>query len=50
MQIVLCGKPGRCCPILNADKKTGTYIITDDYGGKVTLNKDQMKELQKVKL
>ncbi len=43
-KIVLCGKPGRCCPVL--DKKEDGVTIIDDYGGKVVLTKEQAKILK----
>ena len=44
----LCGR-GACCPHLH-DNEDGTFTITDDYGGKVTLTKDELQQLQSLKV
>ncbi len=38
-QVVLCGR-GKCCPILK-EKSNEEIIITDDYGGSITIKKEQ---------
>lgn len=46
MSIAICG--GRkCCPTM--DKKEGKYIITDDFGGKVKLEEEEVKNILKAK-
>jgi hypothetical protein len=42
--IVLCGKPGRCCPVLGLEGKK--YYISDK-GQKVLFTKGQLKLLCK---
>jgi hypothetical protein len=42
--VVLCGKPGRCCPIF---KKEGRKYSISDKGQEVILTKDQLKMLCK---
>ena len=44
----LCGR-GACCPHLH-DNEDGTFTITDDYGGKVKLTKDELQQLQSLKV
>jgi len=44
--IVLCGRPSACCPVVNIERDNIT--ITDDYGGKVVLTKDQFVMLKDV--
>lgn len=47
---VLCGVQG-CCPTVEVNHNTGKVIIKDDFGGTVTLTKDEWCDaLQKVKL
>ena len=43
-QVSLCRKT-TCCPQLIIEN--GQYIITDDFGGKVTLEQQHIKELVK---
>lgn len=43
-QVSLCRKT-TCCPQLIIEN--GQYIITDDFGGKVTLEEEHIKELMK---
>lgn len=48
--ISLCGKPsGGCCPELHVGSD-GSISITDDYGGIVTLKKDEFKQMQKAQV
>ncbi len=42
-RITLCGVQG-CCPVVEISETSNTVIITDDYGGKVTLTGDQWKD------
>ncbi len=42
-RIQLCGVQG-CCPIVEIDHEHNKIVITDDDGGKVTLNKKQWQE------
>jgi hypothetical protein len=44
----LCGR-GACCPTL-IDNEDGTFTITDDYGGKVKLTKEQLIQLQALRI
>lgn len=44
-QILLCNKKN-CCPIITK-VSDDEYTITDDYKGKVQLNRDDMSELKK---
>ena len=46
--ILSCGR-GACCPELH-DNEDGTYFIVDDYGGKVKLTKEQLKQLQSLRV
>jgi len=41
--IRLCGVQG-CCPTVEIHHGTNTIVINDDYGGKVTLTKEQWRE------
>jgi len=43
VRIKLCGVSG-CCPEVEIHHDSNKVIITDDYGGKVTLTKEQWKE------
>jgi len=45
--IVLCGKPKRCCPVVNISETKDEVTITDDYGGKVIMTKEQYEILKK---
>jgi len=47
-KIILCGKPGRCCPTV--EYKLGRVIIKDDDGDVVTMTYKQFKMLQKAEL
>ena len=40
--IMLCGKPGKCCPVF---KKIGRKYSISDKGQEVFLTKDQLKTL-----
>lgn len=40
--IMLCGKPGRCCPVF---KKIGRKYSISDKGQEVILTKEQLKML-----
>jgi len=45
--ITMCGRPGACCPVLGIPEANEKYYtITDDYGGKVKLTKEQLYKLQ----
>lgn len=46
--VLSCGR-GACCPELH-DNEDGTWSIVDDDGGKVTLTKKQLKQLQSLRL
>ena len=35
-----------CCPVLEESEQQGQYQITDDYGGKVILTKDELALLK----
>jgi hypothetical protein len=41
--IQLCGVQG-CCPVVAIHDDLDQIIITDDFGGKVTLTKEQWRE------
>lgn len=43
MKFSLCGR-AKCCPQADVNEN-GTITITDDYGGKVQLTKDNVKQL-----
>lgn len=45
----LCGVQG-CCPTVEVHHGSNKVVITDDFGGKVTLTKEQCAELVKVNL
>ena len=47
--INLCGGPNSCCPEIHIGSN-GSISITDDYGGIVTLSKDEFIKLQQVKM
>ena len=44
-QFTLCGVNG-CCPTLEINGSD--FILKDDFGGKITLNKKQIKTLQQI--
>ena len=45
--VLLCCGKGRCPAIKKSNQdKNEEYILTDDYGGKVTLTKDQLSVIQ----
>ena len=45
--ITMCGRAGSCCPVLGTPEGTEKfYTITDDYGGKVKLTKEQLQILK----
>ena len=44
IKIILCRRPGKCCPTVKKTKNTVT--ITDDYGNKVKMTHGQFKLLQ----
>jgi hypothetical protein len=35
-----------CCPVIQESEDSGNYQITDDYGGKVKLTKEELKLLK----
>jgi len=35
-----------CCPVIQEAEDSGNYQITDDYGGKVKLTKEELKLLK----
>ena len=39
-KITLCRQGSKCCPTV--EREEDGYVINDDFGGKVTLTKDQM--------
>jgi len=43
-EFTMCGRPGKCCPVAKV-YDDGKIIITDDYGGKVTITKEQLLSL-----
>jgi hypothetical protein len=45
-QILLCSQKKTCCPIITK-VSDDEYTITDDYKGKVQLNRTDMSELKK---
>lgn len=47
--ISLCGRPGACCAELHVGSD-GSISITDDYGGIVTLKREEFEKLQKAKI
>ena len=44
-KIVLC-KAGSCCPTVLKDETGEQFTITDDFGGKVSLTKDELAMLK----
>ena len=50
MKIMLCGRPGSCCPTVDYDKIKDEVIIEDDYCNTVTMTKEQFEILQKAEL
>lgn len=44
MKMMLCGRSGGCCPIVEQDGDE--FTITDDYGGVVRLTKKEMEVLR----
>jgi hypothetical protein len=45
----LCRRPHGCCPELHKGSD-GSISITDDYGGIVTLKKEEFEKLQQAKV
>ncbi len=45
----LCGVQG-CCPTVEVHHGSNKVVIIDDEGGKITLTKEQCKDLAKVEL
>ena len=43
----LCGRPGTCCPVVEQISED-VFTITDDFGGKVQITKEQMSLMQPV--
>lgn len=49
-KFILCGVQG-CCPTMEVNHDTGKVVINDDFGGTVTLTKNELRDaLQKAKL
>lgn len=48
MKIVLCGKPGRCCPTV--ERKGDDVIIRDDDGFSVKMTYEQFQILKKTEV
>lgn len=48
-RIKLCGVQG-CCPSVEIHHDSNKVVITDDHGGKITLTKEQLLALARVKL
>lgn len=53
MKMMLCGRPGKCCPTVDTNDSqtfegnvTTTVSIRDDYGGKVAFTKEQWEILK----
>ena len=44
MEIVLCHKPNRCCPVFNTDDN-GYKTMKDDFGNKVKFTNEQWKTI-----
>jgi len=42
-RVVLCAVQG-CCPIVEIDHQAEKIVITDDFGGKVTLTMQEWRE------
>lgn len=49
-KIVLCGRPGRCCPTVEYIESEDKVIITDDDGDVVTMTYEQYQILKKTEL
>ena len=47
--VIVCGRPGSCCPTVDIPTKPGEkhFIIRDDEGGIVKLTKEQYDALPK---
>ena len=42
--MILCGRPGKCCA--NIEITEYGYLITDDFGGKVKLTKEEFEMMR----
>lgn len=45
-EIVLCHRPGRCCPVYHESDDGNLVSITDDNDGEVKLTKEQFDVLK----